>query len=1039
MFARLLATCVCCLAIAANAAAQPAGGSEAGLGGWHSLRVPGGVAALLKAAGMDESLPRTRALREVVHVIYDTPSGANDAFDARRLDFITYLESISAVEALALERGQVPPSLRQAEDRLVRKRLETIAEAIGCTLERESRAYRLQAEQGERQARRRANLASTGLDLDALIKAANAGQPVSISLRADEVPLPLSPETWVSIVKAPEKLSGSLATAILGDRAAALLYSGLLGTDAATREYFQRNTDLLEEIVASDRAAVFAGHGRGIRVAAGRAAVPGGPAAEPLWQDLVGESAGRPDRFILRLLDKDGGRLASLFDAVHALDSRHQAFVLGTWIASPEIRADRFRRVYGAFVRLLVAWDPAARPFARLLYDGAHVLALTAVDPMGQAAGPTPVRLWSKVLDGVEIPTDPAGDLGNAESDGHVDAAWLLEVLADVDKSFAVRRNRADAWLFAQRVFGDAPRDSLPDVYVALRGFPRFRVLLCSLERMGVRDTAVYAAAVRQAYRLSRNQNREQAAAANALFQGSVAIVERARAARTLDAASAESLLRSLCALPMSETGEYLGRIGTWMAATLVPALEERLPPLPEDGEPLVEETVIRAMAGRALSMADSPNLGLWLEGLPYSVDVAGSELARMRAIRDKQRGVPLDVGLELGRAASALGAPGVSLVQLPRLASELERAAQAVQKIRGPAVAWLDQNWYRKQMASTASDIRKLKKPGDLRKLERIALPFLEVADRLQAQAALSLAYAAVLRDPQSTALLDGDPAPRHDWALGAPDDELHQSPQWREPVQDRTGGWHLTGSMLGADLALAGESLRRVSLDRFPSPPTLSDNDAQSIAEAVALVVAFDQSDADREFLVDALSRGRRKMEEVIRQPSLWADAAGDMQLHDFRRELVPWAVVNEPEAVPALLSLGELALLGRLRDAPDAFPDAWGTSGRAYDGRWSLRYPIPLAFELLSGRKGGALTVGLVPDLVLSVAEAMHDRQVPAALTRSVLECAARDAIDEVQLQYFDDWVTLIGRFRVVPARLDEYLASLTAGGALVPARR
>jgi hypothetical protein len=95
--------------------------------------------------------------------------------------------------------------------------------------------------------------------------------------------------------------------------------------------------------------------------------------------------------------------------------------------------------------------------------------------------------------------------------------------------------------------------------------------------------------------------------------------------------------------------------------------------------------------------------------------------------------------------------------------------------------------------------------------------------------------------------------------------------------------------------------------------------------------------------------------------------------------------------------------------------------------------------LAFELLSGRKGGALTVGLVPDLVLSVAEAMHDRQVPAALTRSVLECAARDAIDEVQLQYFDDWVTLIGRFRVVPARLDEYLASLTAGGALVPARR
>ncbi len=69
------------------------------------------------------------------------------------------------------------------------------------------------------------------------------------------------------------------------------------------------------------------------------------------------------------------------------------------------------------------------------------------------------------------------------------------------------------------------------------------------------------------------------------------------------------------------------------------------------------------------------------------------------------------------------------------------------------------------------------------------------------------------------------------------------------------------------------------------------------------------------------------------------------------------------------------------------------------------------------------------------VLSVAEAMRERRIPAALTRSVLECAARDAMDELQLQYYDDWVTLIGHMRVVPGRLDEYLASLTSGGPLV----
>ena len=114
-----LLTGLCCLAVAANAAAQPPGESAAGPGGWRSLRVPGGVAPLLKAAGLDESLPRTRALRDVIHVLYDTQPGVNDAFDARRRNVITYLESISAVEALGLEAGAgaaEPPPGRRPND-----------------------------------------------------------------------------------------------------------------------------------------------------------------------------------------------------------------------------------------------------------------------------------------------------------------------------------------------------------------------------------------------------------------------------------------------------------------------------------------------------------------------------------------------------------------------------------------------------------------------------------------------------------------------------------------------------------------------------------------------------------------------------------------------------------------------------------------------------------------------------------------------------------------------------------------------------------
>jgi hypothetical protein len=313
-------------------------------------------------------------------------------------------------------------------------------------------------------------------------------------------------------------------------------------------------------------------------------------------------------------------------------------------------------------------------------------------------------------------------------------------------------------------------------------------------------------------------------------------------------------------------------------------------------------------------------------------------------------------------------------------------------------------------------------------------------VADRLQAQATLSLAYAACLGDPEGTELLDGDPAPRHDWGVKAPSDDPRQPNAWRMPEEDRAGGgWHLKGSLLGADLTLAPRALRRVSIDRFPAPPTVSENDETSLAEAVALIVAFDQSDADREQLTSALWRGRRRLEAVLRSPAIWPAAAEAMQIRDFRRELLAWTIANEPAAVEALLSLGELVFLGQLPGIPPELPDAWGTSGRSFDGRWNLRYPVPLMFDLLSGRKGGALTVALVPDLALAIAEAMHERQIPAVLTRAVLECAARDMIDEVQLQYFDDWITVIGQARKVSGRLDEYLAALTAGGPMMPVAR
>ena len=63
---------------------------------WHNLAVPGGVAALLDAAGLDPGKPRTHALRDIIRVIYEGPSGSDKALDARRERLRRYLRSLPA-------------------------------------------------------------------------------------------------------------------------------------------------------------------------------------------------------------------------------------------------------------------------------------------------------------------------------------------------------------------------------------------------------------------------------------------------------------------------------------------------------------------------------------------------------------------------------------------------------------------------------------------------------------------------------------------------------------------------------------------------------------------------------------------------------------------------------------------------------------------------------------------------------------------------------------------------------------------------------
>ena len=120
-------------------------------------------------------------------------------------------------------------------------------------------------------------------------------------------------------------------------------------------------------------------------------------------------------------------------------------------------------------------------------------------------------------------------------------------------------------------------------------------MLMLTLERMGVRRAAVYAAAARRAQQLSPLDGR-RAFVALGQFQGALALIARMTRMRTLDVAAAEALVTSLSSVPLNQDGRYAGGVATWIQQELRPAI-----PRADD----IENALFPALAGAP--SADAP------------------------------------------------------------------------------------------------------------------------------------------------------------------------------------------------------------------------------------------------------------------------------------------------------------------------------------------------------------------------------------------------------------------------------------------------
>ncbi len=466
------------------------------------------------------------------------------------------------------------------------------------------------------------------------------------------IPIPLSADAWRDVLEVPAR--ADLFIPLVSNRSALLVCAGAAATDSSVRALLLDDRGLLKSLVRLSPAG-FALVARSLRIVNGRIDVPGGAAAEPIWEALAAERVTRPADFIRALAARDGGRLAWFFDTLTTIGPERLGIVLS---GSPAEQSERVRAFYASFRAADQNWRLEEHPFLRGVADPWMITTRLGVRN-GAVAAPAWAWLWQAVFDKLDIPRRDAVGIPRTSSET-VSLSWLAQQISTGNPR--ERRDHFDMVRFAQGVFADAgPADQL-DVLVTLGGYRRYRGAVLTLDRMGVTAPAIYAQVVDAARRVSDRSGRDLRYAVVA-FQAALAVIERVRLVRTIDQETAERLIRTLCEAVDQDT-PIPPAVTRWITATLVPALPALVQRDQFSDKTNIESTILQAMAG-PVAEAD-PRDFVW-EGLTYRVDLSAGELQRMHRIREQLQSPGLDHAIASAHPAQ-LAEALLALVYTPAL-----------------------------------------------------------------------------------------------------------------------------------------------------------------------------------------------------------------------------------------------------------------------------------------------------------------------------------------------------------------------------------
>jgi hypothetical protein len=218
----------------------------------------------------------------------------------------------------------------------------------------------------------------SGFPLAELEEALRTDKPFSYDYHPSKATILYAPDYWLS---AREKTPGDFIDAFLGDPGLCRFYLGMSKLDPET-------ADSLKNTISAVRlralASVLDFFGGNFEIRQGKAIVPGGAKSAGAWGDLVGVSPDKGAEFFEKLMAKDDGWLASLFDALARINGPAEDY-----LTDPA----RMKRYYTA-IRGRVTTPGPARPVFR---SNTEMMLLTTrlhIDANGRVRIPGGLDVW---------------------------------------------------------------------------------------------------------------------------------------------------------------------------------------------------------------------------------------------------------------------------------------------------------------------------------------------------------------------------------------------------------------------------------------------------------------------------------------------------------------------------------------------------------------------------------------------------------------------------------------------------------------------